>query len=105
DQRLRLLGRRKLGAVQSMAALPAADGRGQWLAVGVDDEYPSRRVFPAATPSGSPGLHLLAWDGAGIQTIESWTLPGPERVLAGDFDGNGLHDLALGLRSSDQWEC
>lgn len=101
---LRMLGRRKLGAVQSIASLPAGEGR-HWLAVGVGDSYPSLRMFPAAAPSGSPGLHLLGWDGEAIELLESWPLPNPARVLAGDFDGNGLHDLAVGLRSHDQYEC
>jgi tRNA A-37 threonylcarbamoyl transferase component Bud32 len=102
---LQLLGRHKLGAVFGMALLPAAAGPGQWIAVGVTNQFPSRRVFPAETPSGQPGLHLLAWDGTAIQVLQSWDLPAPSRLYPGDFDGNGLHDLALGLGNNGQYEC
>jgi serine/threonine protein kinase/tetratricopeptide (TPR) repeat protein len=103
--KLRLLGRRKLGAVHSLALLPAASGRGQWIAVGVADSYPSRRVFPAGAPGGAPGLHLLAWDGTSVRLLESFDLPWPTRIFTGDFDGNGLHDLALAGSRDGQDEC
>ena len=50
-------------------SLPAADGRGHWLAVSVVDRYPSRRVWPAERPHGVPGVYVLAWDGQALREV------------------------------------
>lgn len=92
---LELLGRRKLGTVQSVALIDAPSGKAKWLAVGVADIYPSRRVFPNPPANGVPGVYVFAWDGEALEQIAFVDVPAPDLIYAGDFNADGLDDLAL----------
>lgn len=92
---LELLGRRKLGTVQSIAKIPAPTGKGTWLVVGVSDLYPSRRVFPNPPARGVPGVYVFAWDGKALEQIAFVDASPPDLMFTGDFNADGLADLAL----------
>jgi predicted Ser/Thr protein kinase len=101
---LELLGRRKLGTVLSLAKIPAPTGKGTWLAVGVSDRYPSRRVFPNPPANGVPGVYVLAWDGKTLEQIAFVDATPPDLMFAGDFNADGLGDLALGSAPLAEFE-
>ncbi|MCA9701280.1 MAG: VCBS repeat-containing protein, partial [Myxococcales bacterium] len=103
---LTLLARHKLGTVEAVTLLPAAeDPARSWIAVSVGDSYPSRRVFPADHPGGEPGTHVFAWREGKLETVAHLDQPHGERLLSGDFDGDGRHDLALGVQVDGRFSC
>jgi hypothetical protein len=101
---LELLGRRKLGTVLGLAQIPAPTGKGTWLAVSVSDRYPSRRVFPNPPANGVPGVYVFAWDGEALEQIAFVDVTPPALMFAGDFNGDGLGDLALGSHPLAEFE-
>jgi predicted Ser/Thr protein kinase len=101
---LELLGRRKLGTVQSLALFGAPSGTGKWLAVGVSNLYPSRRVFPNPPANGVPGVYVFAWDGKRLEQIAFVDAPAPNRIYAGDFNADGLDDLALATHARGRFD-
>lgn len=100
---LELLGRRKLGTVQSLTLLAAPTGKGMWIAVGVSDLYPSRRVFPSPPAHGVAGVYVFAWDGAALEQIAFVDVAAPDLIYAGDFNADGLADLALASHSRGEF--
>ena len=92
---LEMLGRRKLGTSLSIAQIPAATGKGTWIAVSVSDRYPSQRVFPNPPASGIRGLYIYAWDGKALEQIAFVDVDPADLMFAGDFNADGLGDLAL----------
>lgn len=102
---LELLGRRKLGTVSSLALLDAPTGPGKWIAVGVSTIYPSRRVFPNPPANGVAGVYVFAWTGEALEQVAFVDIPAPDLIYAGDFNADGLADLALAGHSYGQFEA
>ncbi|MEZ4453820.1 MAG: hypothetical protein R3B09_30470 [Nannocystaceae bacterium] len=101
---LELVDRLQLGHVFSIAPLRLADGS-TVIAAAKDDRWPDRRVFPEAPHLGWPaGIYLLGLvDGHLERRGHIPPIPHPSgrrmiygsRLRAGDFDGDGLEDLAV----------
>lgn len=103
---LDLAARRKLGTTHGVTTMPAPSGTGRWLVTIKTDEYPSRVMFAADRPYGEPaGVYFLAWNGARLEVARflpepapgSWMLP----IVAGDFNGDGLIDVAASVNHRD----
>jgi serine/threonine protein kinase len=88
--------RRKLGTVIDLAPVHAADGTPSLLAC-KEDTYANTRVFPSDRPLGVPaGVYELAPGPRGLTA--TLRIPGDCRhLLTGDFDGDGLQDVAWAL--------
>jgi len=101
---LQIGARRRIGHVRGMASLRGADGE-TLLALAKDDTALSKDAFAAGEPQGDPaGLYIVRRRGAALETVAQ--LPWPSfagatrvsmamRIHAGDFDGDGLMDLAV----------
>ncbi len=103
------VARQKLGYITAMAALRTA--RGTDLVVRKDDAFPSRRVFPDDAPFGSAaGLYRFELHDDGLFQAAYTALPVPggsdgfarDTTLVGDFDGDGLDDVAMNVRSHER---
>ncbi|MBL8788756.1 MAG: serine/threonine protein kinase, partial [Deltaproteobacteria bacterium] len=95
--------RKRMGVVHQLGLLHPKDGP-PLLALTKHDAYPNPTVFGAANPFGvRAGVYLLELSGdalrerAMIPYLSDTRLePTPHRMVIGDFDGDGLEDLALG---------
>lgn len=95
--------RRRMGVVHQLGLIRRL-GQPPLLAAAKHDAYPSPYQFGAATPFGPPsGVYLLELRGDRLE--ERQRIPylretlldaTPHRMVIGDFDGDGLDDLALG---------
>ncbi len=95
--------RKRMGVVHQLGLVRRSDGP-PLLAASKHDAYPNPTQLGAATPYGAPaGVYLFALEGDRL--IERQMLPyleetrldaTPHRMVVGDFDGDGLDDLALG---------
>ncbi len=101
DGELRVAARRRFGHVRAMAALRGADGT-TLLALAKDDSALSKEAWPANQPQGeAAGLHIVRRRGDTLEAVAYVPWPaqdaGPtqsHRLMVGDFDGDGLQDLA-----------
>jgi len=94
---LRLVARRKMGWLEHLTTLQTPAGA-QLVAL-KGSPIPNRRVFPAAAPAGDPpGLYRLSWSGGELEIVDRQDHPGCDAAHPGDFDGDGLEDLALSCR-------
>jgi hypothetical protein len=104
---LQMVVRQRLGFVTAMTAVRR--GGEQLLAVAKDDSTPTPTLFPEPPHTGWPaGVHLLRWTGAALVPVGHVPFPTSDvslrirtdaRLQAGDFDGDGLEDLALSVHA------
>ncbi|MBX2798390.1 MAG: VCBS repeat-containing protein [Myxococcales bacterium] len=98
---LRLLARDKLGQTEEVAVLPRSDGTHAIVALRAFD-WPMPKVFGGEAQSGAPlGLHVLTFDGARLQRLAHHPTAEANRLSVGDYDGDGLADLALTVDPSE----
>ena len=89
-----LLARRKLGSVDALALVPAADGNGRWIAANIGPTPPNPRVFPGPSETGeAPGMILLAWRDGELEIVDRFEIPEVWSFMTGDIDGNGNDEL------------
>jgi tRNA A-37 threonylcarbamoyl transferase component Bud32 len=91
------------GAVVGLATGWGAGDRPVVRAMKID-RYGSPARLGAERPSGVlPGVYTLGVSGGGWEVLAHHALPGAldGRSAGGDYDGDGLQDLAVGLRSPD----
>ena len=104
---LQMAARERLGAATAMTAVRWNGER--LLAVVRDDTTPSPTLFPEPPHTGWPaGVHLLRWTGRALVPVHHVPFPASDaslkiwagdRLLAGDFDGDGAEDLGLSVRA------
>ncbi|MBL8787868.1 MAG: serine/threonine protein kinase [Deltaproteobacteria bacterium] len=110
-----LVARLRFGAASDAALLPRRDAP-PLIAVAKVDRYPSPTLLGQDHPFGAPrGLHLLALlpgtadaPAPHLETIAFLPFPTaispsavPYSLVSGDFDGDGLCDLALGMPGAE----
>lgn len=98
-----LRARKRLGVAQQLGVVERGPSR-PLLAVVKHNAYPSPNLLGADTPFGVPaGIYFFEL--RGDELVEHLFMPlfegtrlaaWPHRLLVGDFDGDGLDDLALG---------
>ena len=103
DGELQVGARRRVGHARAVAAVRAADGS-TLLALAKDDTARSKDAWPADKPQGeAAGLHIMRRVGDGLVPVAyfPWAMPDgwpqqpkSNRILVGDFDGDGLQDVA-----------
>lgn len=98
------LARRRVGVIGGLTLLPVP-GSPPLIAAAKADRYPSVTTFGPDQPYGPPaGIYLFAYVERRLEQRAFLPLPlgiGPVHelrdLMAGDFDGDGLTDLALGI--------
>ena len=102
DGELQVVARRRFGHVRAMKALRAADGT-TLLALAKDDTARSKVAWAPNQPQGeAAGLHIVRRQGDTLVPVAyvPWPTDGGERspgalgLAVGDFDGDGLDDVA-----------
>ncbi len=100
DGLLHLVDRDMLGMVWSLQLVHRGDEL--LIAASHTRVYPSRLMFPAATPTGEPpGVYLLRLSGDRLERVDFLPLPGEalsdgaELRRPADLDGDGREDLVL----------
>ncbi len=100
--------RKQVGVLAQLTLLPQPAGP-PLLAAAKIDNFPSTTQLGAATPYGpEAGVYLFAYRAGHIEQVGFVPIPaglgtihGMPQLVAGDFDGDGLVDLAWTLQSVD----
>jgi hypothetical protein len=108
---LELVATRLVGRIGGMTIVRRGERR--WLAVLVDNSCPAPDVFPTPPHTGAaPGVYFFEWRDGRLEEVAAVALPGGESLgrfvgqevaVAGDFDGDGLEDLAFSLNRGQSW--
>ncbi|MBL8973219.1 MAG: protein kinase, partial [Myxococcales bacterium] len=112
DGALEVAARWRLGHVQTLTTLRAADGA-TLLAIAKDNDAPSKQAFPADKPNGEPaGVYIVRREGSTLRPVHFAAALGSEGaapgsvlwMAGGDLDGDGLEDLVTDHLASERGE-